>query len=271
MEHERERERSLIEAIEVCRPGSDDLSDPHLSALREELARNPEMKAMYDRVQELDTKIGQAFRAVSVPDGLAERILDRLGQDDMESDTQVPCDLQPQESIVATAGRMRWKWLIGAGATLATAAAVVIAVLVFSNANDQPVAGADVRQAAMAQFALDLGTFGTGLSPIQEAPPAGYPVSSEVILRGVRWRWVDDLLLERKAVAYDVSLPAGGRATLYVLKAKSAGLPTAPPARARGTGNRSVAAWKSGDLVYVLVLDQPGMYPKLLAPRGPIT
>jgi hypothetical protein len=270
MEHERERELPLIEAIEVCRPRSDDVSLPELQALKEHLASNPELKAMYHRLQELDGRIGRAFRAVDVPDGLADRILDRLREAGHSSPAQTPGVLQPQESHVATAGRVRRRWLIGAAASVAAAAAVIVAGLIATR-HDRPVTGADVWRTAMAQFDRDSDAFNTGLLLVQEAPPAAYPVSSEVILPAARWRWVDGLFLGRKAVAYDISLPAGGRATLYVLKAPSAGLPTAPPSRAEGTGNKSVAAWNSGDLVYVLVLDQPNIYPRLLAPRGPIT
>jgi hypothetical protein len=82
---------------------------------------------------------------------------------------------------------------------------------------------------------------------------------------------VDDFL-GRQAVAYDVHLPARRRATLYVVKASAADLNSTPPVRAVNTAGRSVAAWKTGPLVYVLVFDakDPKTY-RLLVPPGPIT
>jgi hypothetical protein len=77
----------------------------------------------------------------------------------------------------------------------------------------------------------------------------------------MRWRDVPDLL-GAKAVAYDMTLPDGTRATLYVVS-RRAGLPQLPNGPPRTptpmTQRRSIAVWQksapTGDLLYILAVD----------------
>ena len=88
----------------------------------------------------------------------------------------------------------------------------------------------------------------------------------------MRWQKVDSFLGCR-AVAFDMSTPGGTRATLYVVKRSVSGLPTEPPLRPTlRTGGRSTAAWQSGPLLYVLVVEGEARgYKRLLnLPRGPV-
>ena len=71
-------DRQLLERIDACRPGSEDLHDPALSPLADELAESRAKRDLYDRVQAFDGAIGEALEDVSVPEGLSERLLARL-------------------------------------------------------------------------------------------------------------------------------------------------------------------------------------------------
>jgi hypothetical protein len=88
-------------------------------------------------------------------------------------------------------------------------------------------------------------------------PPDGYPISRYVYrLPGTRWRPVHGFLRRNlSGVAYDL-VYRGAAATLYVMPQQSPSLPNAPPQRiGAATGNRALAAWQEGDLLYVLVVE----------------
>jgi len=106
-----------------------------------------------------------------------------------------------------------------------------------------------------------------------EKPPAEYPMSRDLErFSEVRWRWVDKFL-GGPALAYD--LPAiGGRATIYVVQRKVAGMPTFPPSVPMSTtGLKSAAAWQAGKVLYVLVVEgDPAVYSSYLDHSlGPLT
>ena len=82
---------------------------------------------------------------------------------------------------------------------------------------------------------------------------APYPYSPH-LLHPPQWRV--DQFGGRRAVAYDLPLEGGRRATLYVLRGRAERVPNAPPRQSQlQTRNLSVAAWQSGELIYVLVVD----------------
>ena len=78
MEDEPIQDVHILEAIEACRPGSNDLSDPGLAFLATELAARAELDDAYERLQRLDAMLAVAFKDVPVPEGLGQRILARL-------------------------------------------------------------------------------------------------------------------------------------------------------------------------------------------------
>ena len=80
MEHENFGHREILEAMESCRPGSDDLFDPALAPLVEVLTLDPDLADRFQRQQQADAAVASAFRDVAVPDGLAERLLGRLAR-----------------------------------------------------------------------------------------------------------------------------------------------------------------------------------------------
>ena len=80
MDHPPKHDERLLEALEACRPGSADLSDPALAHLAAEIAVDPALERLYERLQQIDARVAAAFQEVPVPAGLAERISERLAE-----------------------------------------------------------------------------------------------------------------------------------------------------------------------------------------------
>ena len=82
--------------IEACRPGSRDVDDPQMSQLADALIHDPAVRQRYEAAQRLDGRLGEAFRAVPVPAGLADRLLARL--------EQLPATTETSTAETSTAG-----------------------------------------------------------------------------------------------------------------------------------------------------------------------
>jgi hypothetical protein len=248
----------LIEAIEACRPQSDDLLQPDLAFLAVELAGNAQLQETFERVQKTDAAIGRVFRDVPVPEGLVDRLIVRLAEARQVEATKVLADAVLGE----TAGpRFRRRWAILAVAALTAAATIILA---FLPNLPHALSLAEIQAKAMDQFQADLEQKPAGQSISPSAPLQAFPMSRDVVANsGTRWRDVSGLL-GRKAIAYDLTLPDGTRATLYVVRLPSGlpALPNSPPTTPRPmTQRRSIAVWRNaapkGDLLYVLAVDGP--------------
>ena len=268
----------LSEAIEACRPDSDDLSDPALARLAAELSLDSALAQRFRRVQRADRRIAAAMADVAPPAGLRERILVRLAEATAQPDADVE-SVSPSEApsheleeLHAAPQRRRWsrRWLaIGVGAV---AAAATLLAAVWINLPGGPTY---TPQAVLVEsqefFAGD--AFGDGELLSEAAPPRGLPLSPDVVRRsGIRWRQVDGLL-GATGVAYDLPGPAGTRATLYVVRRTVPGLPDHPPRRpVLSTGGCALAAWQEGPLLYVLaVAGREATYRYHLdVPSGPV-
>lgn len=68
----------LIEQIDACRTGSDDIEQREFVGLAKALASDAELRTTYDAVQRLDTRIVTALDDLAVPGDLKSRILARL-------------------------------------------------------------------------------------------------------------------------------------------------------------------------------------------------
>jgi hypothetical protein len=273
------RDERILEALEVCRPGGEDLADPALADLADQLGANPELRTLYERLQRVDREVAVAFREVPVPEGLAQRILDRLAAAGNAHEAVVPVEevaLATAPSPAAEVGvrprRLSRRWLAAAG-TLCPAAVLLVAALIYLNlhrAYDAPT----VLREASAFFADESPQPGHLLSHV--VPPEDYPISRDVrALAGTRWRGITGFL-GRSGVAYDLPGPDGisRGATLYVVDRSVDGLKdTVPPLRPQqNTGNCCVGLWRSGGLLYVLVVrGGAGEYRSYLAPLGAVT
>ena len=83
------RRQRMWEAMESCRNGSDDLSDPQFADLVARLAEDPELRGQFRRLQQADGAIAVAFAKVTVPAGLAERVSRRLAAEVEEQDKEL--------------------------------------------------------------------------------------------------------------------------------------------------------------------------------------
>ena len=254
-------QQQLWEAMESCRAGSDDLHDPQFAELAAQLAADARLAGQFARLQRADAAIQAAFHDVPTPPGLADRVLQRL------NDEQSATAAMPKPQIAKQYSRRR---LLAGAASLSAAAALLAAVWLHlgNGRHDTPTS---VLEETMQFFANDNATEGKLVS--QLAPPADYPISRDLLsMRNVRWRHVAHFL-GGPAVAYD--LPSlGGRATLYVAVKSVPGLPAAAPREPEwGTGGSSAAAWQQGDKLYVLVVEgDAGTYQSYLdQSRGPLT
>ena len=254
----------FLEAMEACRPESDDLKDPALAFLADRLAADSQLKDVFQRLQCLDAKFAEAFRDVPVPDGLADRITARLAADrgpggalpeeHQTGETGVP---GPIAQVLKPRKRLSRRRLLAATAGVAVAASVVVALVVGNGG--QPVRQPEeVWQGARDFFERDWEEPSELVATSQ--PPAAYPAGADFGISNfpqIRWRQIRGFLGECKGVAYDMEPPGSPRATLYVVKCKVPGLSfSAPPfAPSSTTGGRSIGAWQTGGLLYVLVVE----------------
>lgn len=268
MRHDPTDER-LLEAMEVCRPASDDLADPALAELAAELGRNRKLEVLFARLQKVDAVLAGAIQDVPVPPGLSDRLLAALAV----GAAGVPAEAVREPCAAAACGkaaaqrRVR-RWLFSLSA--AVAALLLVAVGWFQRTQVQ-YSSASVLEAAVDFFNNDAHDQGNLVSAA--SPPWGFPASRYVQLPAeTRWRKVGTLL-RSGGVAYEMSGPGGLRATLYVVRQSIAGLPDQPPARpVYGTARCCSAAWQEGQLLYVLVVvGESSDYQRLVnVPNGPL-
>ena len=249
MDNRPNADERLIEAIEACRGGSDDVADPALAYLAEQLQGDPRLRKLYERVQQTDAKIAAAFCDVPVPEGLDRRILDRLAAAKAE---------MPAAEPAAIVKRSPRRWFLGAGIGATVAAAGVILAVVLQPP-DTDLTLSEVRQRAIELFKSDWpnGQWPEqGLAVTDEEPLEKFPISRGVAMPpSVRMQWRSARLAESPGVAYDMIDRRGRMATLYVIRRTLPGLPTAPPrAPHPGTAGCVTASWSRDGLLYVLVV-----------------
>ena len=244
-------DRRIIEAIDACRPGSNDLDAPEMNDLARQVKDNRRVAAVFESLQRWDAKIDHAIGNVPVPEGLEAPILARLG----------PGALQQTVAAPAAAGPARWpgrrSWLALA---VAASLAMVLATAWYWTRNVPVTADNLWGQVDNWRQQIDPSAWRSASSA-----PEGYPASPRVIGRRFGWQPVG-----AGVVAYNLAGPGAAPAVLLVVRARVDGLPRRPPTRATWTQNRSLAAWQSGRLLYVLVVDgPPAGYRRLLDLRRP--
>ena len=264
----------ILEAIEACRPGSDDVADPALAHLAAAMAANPALENLYQRLQQLDGRLAASFRDVPVPEGLAQRLIERLAA----ARTEQVAATGPEEAAESPAGepgqvvaarpkRVSRRWLLAVGGPVAVAAGLFVAAWIVAGRPPDYTEQLVLKE-TMEFFKDELPRPGYLLSDVDHRPPGAHPISRDVRqLPGMRWRSISRLL-DRRGVAYDMP---GGRDRLYVVRRTVPGLPIQPSPRP-ATGGFSISAWQDGELLYVLVVQgNPRACQKYLVPPGPLT
>ena len=252
-EHEPIPER-LLEAMEACRPGSDDLADPAMGELEAELDRNRKLAGIFQRLQKLDVALAGAIQDVPVPPGLRDRLMAAVALPAVVRKT--PARRRIRSSLFIFAG--------------AVAALLLVAVGLVQR-NQVQYTRSSVLEAAIDFFNHEAQAPGELLSAV--APPWGFPPSRYIQFPGqTRWRRINNLL-DSGGVAYEMGGPAGVRATLYAVRRNVPGLPDQPPASpVYGTAHCWTSAWQEGPILYVLVVsgESSDYRPFLNVPQGPL-
>jgi len=273
------------EALESCPLGVCDVADPAMAHLSAEMAANPELEKVFDRIEHLDGKIAAAFQDVSVPPGLIQRVLHRLSHAPMG----IPASNQSNSQSNAKPDRLtnmddpykamsspprdkrkvsRRRLLVAGG--LLSAAGLLFIALWLNFHNVESYTEQTVIDEAIRFFEADTAHGRTLLA--EKYPPKAYPFSRAVFFsKGICWREIRDFL-GRTGIAYDLPERNGRRATLYVIKQSIEGLGNEPQYRPFTTGGFSASTWQEGGLLFVLVVQgEPNTYQNYLnLPRGPV-
>ena len=270
-----DRDPRLLEAIEACRPGSDDLEDPALAFLAEALAADPQLAELAERVARVDASVAQAFGDVPLPEGLGDRITARLAAATNGKQGAVaapkpqgPPAEEPTAEQARPGARLRRRWILAGAAVAAVAASLIVAIVLPSEQPPELDPGSIVKGARECFLGERDAAAGQLLS--QGNPPPAYPTDpsfSPQRFPQMRWRGIRGFL-GRPGVAYDLGVPQT-RATLYVVNCPTPipGLPGAVPLAPRNTtGGVAVSAWQRGGRLYVLVVEDPQAY-GLFPPR----
>ena len=242
------RDPRLSEAMEVCRPGHDDLADLGLAFLADRLASDPELDRQFRRLKRLDQSLADAFQDVPVPD----RILARLGSAKSECPPATARPSQAVSGAAASGQRVSRRWLLVGAGSFAAALAMLLFVGI-EVGRPKPIEGSDLGQAAIEFFASDVADGG---QPVEEvAPPESHPYSADLQqFPGTRWRRVRGFL-GQQAIAYDIPGPRGERGTLYVVHAAATDVPARPPRQPFVTQGSAASAWQADQCLYVLVVE----------------
>lgn len=284
------RPEQIIEAIEACRPGSNDDAEASLAFI----ADHADFVDIRSRIEQIDTKIKKAFADVPVPAGIESRILAALADSPISPDSPAPAgveaaaarpaplDASPTSPIsTGRPRRHRWHathWYLAASAVF-VAASLLLALFIQWNAAPG-LTGSFVVQTAMDAFdAREPGQpLGKNRALGEDWPAAvnEFQPSPDVNLSrctSIRWQKLD--FLGSTAVLYTFTTPSSAPAQLYVQKlpGQIEGLPAAPPSTPqRNTGGKRASAWQADGYLYVLVVHgNTNTYRRLLTPGVPLT
>ena len=265
-----EQDRELLrQRMDACRLGSDDLSLPEMADLASALRADAALRSEWESRQRSERVIAAAMDDMSVPAGLAERILAaagvvdraRLGKatdravaaaEDAGESADAP---RPQRYLSLT---RRQLVSIGSAALVLVAAAMIWQVWFV-----EPVKVSKEQLAISAQAwyqaALKPGDSlksGNGPHPFPAAAIKGLPAG---------WRQVkaND---ERSLIVYDLS-SIRGHVYLFAAKtSKEYAVGKLPYTTIPTTGGLEVGAWQAGNVIYVLVVDSDQKLEEFLRP-----
>ena len=251
----------LREQLEACRPGSDELREPEMTALAEQLARDPELRAQWERIGQFDAAVAEAFDEVPVPPELADRLLTALGAADASNQPSPLDEIPLDEPLLQTATtspvprRRSRRWAIVAAT--AVAASLLVAVGMWLTRTGPSIGSAElVRQSHGWRQEVLQGDAGQWQTDIAAAPRDDYPLPRSVTASAKAWQRVA-ALDDPSAVAFDLAPRGARRAVLFVIRTRrSTGeLPGSPPRSPQsGTGGWQIGVWHSGDVIYVLAV-----------------
>ena len=242
------RIRHLREQIDACRPGSDDLALPALAELAAAVEQDRAVAAALARSQRFDQAMAAAMHDVSVPAGLAERLLAAC-----ERDKPAPASAVAEPAAGRRHSRRIWMIAIGS-----TAAALLAAAAAWQFARPARVVSGEELSLAVVHWASDGQLLANQWKQPAQLPAAYRPPKG---IKGTVNRWRSLPLAKggfaSQGAAMHFTPPGAPRAMLFVFSSRAKfSLPATPveiPTPSGFPGGKAVA-WqnpKSG-LVYVL-------------------
>lgn len=270
-------DRRIREAIEACRPASDDLHDADLTDAARAVQDDPQARLDYERVQHYDAAIVKSIDDVPIPAGLEERILARLraaegeplnGRNDelLAGVVTAATGEQPAAGQPATEPHVvpapRRFGMPRRRSSVAALAAVLSCVMIVAAYSLWPEPGEEdlVTLAERWQGGMNDKWESMDDAPHELPVPAG-----ALHVAPARWQWISHYA-KHPVVAYELNDPRAGKATLYVAKMKREGLRSSPPLKPQSNSRKVVAYWQSGSCVYVLVVDNERDYQRFVRP-----
>jgi hypothetical protein len=253
--------RELHERLDACRPGSDDLAQPELAAVRAELQRDAGLRRRANKSEQFDRAVAASMQDVTVPLGLKERLLASL----------IDPPAVAQETIltepVAVNPRRRIQRRTIIAGLIAAAACVALVVMLPWNESAEPWGALQIADRAVAEFEK----FDPALPDGWDAGKA--PRSAFIPLdRNPQQRVVE--VAGCKGVAYRVFSRQQVVGALLLLRPSESlkSFPTRPHAVPQvNTSGRVASCWAENKQVYVLVFKgNASDYKAFLKATGPV-
>jgi hypothetical protein len=191
-----------------------------------------------------DERLAALLQDVLVPEGLAQRVLKRL--DDENSGLK-----HEKRSLARASWTVPSRLMVGSG-LLATAAMLLI-VFWLNSRSTGPISEQFVLNEAIRLFETIEDQPGSRWT--EKAASINYPFSKAILpVRGMRWRPVNGWLSGR-GVMYDLPGPVGANAVLYVMNVDSMeDLQEKPAQNPFSTAGCCASAWLEEGLLYILVV-----------------
>lgn len=269
----------IRELMDACRPNSEDAAESEMAALRELLDRDPYVREVFSRSEHLDRSIGEAFRDVQTPPGLAARLLAAVGAEDEPgehivsdgepveesfADEQLNTSNEPAEKVSHAGSAVRnrnhrtsrRRWIALAG-TLAASLVVVVYAAIVLNQPRSRIPHSTVADKATAW--VDKAQQGDWESA-EQPPTDSHPLASSVTVGGEspsinQWQFIETEYGE--AAVYDLSPP--GKRSVYLFSIRSGEQFSAPqliPSRpARSTQGVCIGVASRDGILHVLVVE----------------
>jgi hypothetical protein len=274
-------DREIQQAMDVCRPGGEDLRQPEMAALAEAIRSDPEVRRRFERSQRFDAVVTGMFRDVPVPDGLENRLLAAIESVDIRPPTNMrsaasellsPDSTSPEPDTPAqtrSSGpdihrletyrneplrrKRRRVWTIVAGSLTAVAALVGFLLIPYFGAGEpRP----DDRLPGEVLAWTDAVVRQGWKTDLQAEQLRDRPLDRVVRASPQRWCSITTPY-DSQTVVYDLASRGGDLALVFCMRSRVRGstLPEIPPWNAySATGGLTLGVWRRGDMVYVLVV-----------------
>lgn len=255
--HDRQRLRQRMDA---CRLGSDDLALPEMAELATALASDAALAEEWESRQRSERLIAAAMQDLSVPPGLADRILVAAGRERSGAtegvEQAVAAVAEPSADVELPAKRRlaitrrQWSWIGGVALVLLAAVAVRQVWLIPPTQVTEEQLVASAQSWFSAALEQRSGESEAGTAPLP------FPHSS-VALPLRRWQKLPTKE-EPSLIAFDLTgLQMEGSVFLFAAKTnKQYDVKSTPYTELPATGGLEIGAWQRGGILYVLVVDQ---------------